>query len=81
MAAFRESGAKLVVLCGRDSDYAERAGQLVPALKSAGAEQVLLAGRGGAQEEAYRAAGISDFLYLGCDVVAALQRMHGEGAQ
>jgi len=80
-AAYRESGANLVVLCGRDSDYAERAGELVPALKSAGAEQVLLAGRPGAQEEAYRSAGVSDFLYLGCDVVAALQRMHGEGAQ
>lgn len=81
VAAFRESGAKLVVLCGRDADYAARAAELIPALVGAGAEQVLLAGRPGDQEQAYREAGASDFLYLGCDVLAALRRLHGEGAQ
>jgi methylmalonyl-CoA mutase len=79
--AFCESEAKLVVLCGRDSDYAERAGHLIPALLGAGAEQVLLAGRPGEREQAYREAGASDFLYLGCDVVAALRRLHGEETQ
>lgn len=79
--AFCESETKLVVLCGRDSEYAERAAELIPALIGAGAEQVLLAGRPGEREQAFREAGASDFLYLGCDVVAALRRLHGEETQ
>ena len=37
-----------------------------------GARRVVLAGRPGDRLEAYQRAGVDDFVYLGCDAVAAL---------
>jgi methylmalonyl-CoA mutase len=59
-------------LCGSDERYAVEAADAARALKAQGCARVLLAGRPGALEPALRAAGVDDFIFLGCDVVAAL---------
>ncbi len=42
------------------------------ALKAAGAKQVLLAGRPGESESAFKAAGIDGFLFAGQDAITTL---------
>ncbi|HEX7304424.1 methylmalonyl-CoA mutase family protein [Lentzea sp.] len=42
---FKASGARIAVLCGSESSYADQAVETVEALRAAGAERVLLAGR------------------------------------
>lgn len=72
--AFRESGARALVICGRDADYA-RAPELCAALRAAGASWIALAGRPGSEDQPWRAADLDAHLYLGCDVVAALNAL------
>jgi methylmalonyl-CoA mutase len=76
-SAFAKSGAALAVLCGSDDAYPEWVEPLVPKLRAAGAKQVLLAGRPRSPElEArYRAAGVDDWIFVGCDVVQTLRRL------
>jgi methylmalonyl-CoA mutase len=76
IAAFRASGAKLVCLCSSDKVYAAEAIDAAQALTSAGAAQIYLAGRPGELEAALKSAGVQDFIYVGCDVVAVLTRAH-----
>jgi methylmalonyl-CoA mutase len=71
--AFGDSGAKIAVINGADEGYAEHAEAFAKALKAAGAAQVWLAGRGGDNEDAWRAAGVDGFVYTGCDARAALE--------
>ncbi|MCZ8186837.1 MAG: methylmalonyl-CoA mutase family protein [Beijerinckiaceae bacterium] len=81
LAAFRASGAALACLCSSDDVYRSPSGPegrmlaaaVAQALRAAGARQVWLAGRPGADEVAYRAAGIDGFSYVGCDVLASLE--------
>jgi methylmalonyl-CoA mutase len=68
--AFKASGAKLACLCSSDKVYDSEAAGAATALRAAGAH-VLLAGRP-AQSHALKSAGVSDFIYAGCDAVAAL---------
>ncbi|KRE17362.1 methylmalonyl-CoA mutase [Bosea sp. Root483D1] len=72
VAAFRASGAKLACLCGSDEAYATEAVPAAKALTAAGAT-VWLAGRPGEQEAALREAGVTNFVFAGCDAVAVLQ--------
>jgi len=67
--AFGESGAKIAVICGSDPQYAELATNTAKALKSAGASLVYLAGHPGDARSDYEAAGISEFIYVGADVL------------
>jgi len=76
VAAFKTSGARLACLCGTDADYARAAADTARALKEAGARALYLAGRPGAHEDAWRAAGIDSFIHAGCDVLAILQAGH-----
>jgi methylmalonyl-CoA mutase len=76
VAAFKASGATLVCLCSSDKVYATEAADAAKALTAAGASHVYLAGRPGEMEAALKAAGVEDFIYAGCDVVAALQAAH-----
>lgn len=71
-AAFTASGARAACLCSSDALYAEHAEAAAAALKAAGAGYVVLAGRPGGRREAYAAAGVDDFVYAGCDALAAL---------
>jgi methylmalonyl-CoA mutase len=70
--AIAESGAQAVCLCSSDALYAEQAESVAAALQSAGVGRVLLAGRPGDLRQAYEAAGIGTFVYVGCDAVAVL---------
>jgi methylmalonyl-CoA mutase len=74
--AFKASGARLACLASSDKIYAERAEAAATALHAAGAKHIYLAGRAGEQERALRAAGVSEFIFAGCDALAALQQAH-----
>ncbi len=45
------------------------------ALKAAGCERVLVAGRPGALEATLRDAGVDGFIFVGCDAVATLSEL------
>lgn len=77
VAAFRESGAKLACLCSSDRIYADAAAPAAIALKGAGA-RLYSAGRPGELEQALRGAGVSEFIFAGCDMFDVLQRALGE---
>jgi methylmalonyl-CoA mutase len=74
--AFKASGAPVACLCSSSEIYAREAEAAVAALKKAGAKAVFLAGRAGNREAAWRKAGIDDFIFAGCNVLAALQQVH-----
>ena len=65
--AFTESGATFACLCGSDRSYGEQAGEVATALKKAGAQAVLLAGK---PTDAY--ADVTGFLFTGCDALEVL---------
>jgi methylmalonyl-CoA mutase len=71
--AFKASGAKVVCICGSESDYGEKAIDFAQALKTEGASQIWLAGRAGVNEEAYKAAGIDGYIFIGADILNALK--------
>ena len=71
-AAFTASGARAACLCASDTLYAGHAEAAAAALKAAGARYVVLAGRPGERRAAYAGAGVDDFVYAGCDALAAL---------
>jgi methylmalonyl-CoA mutase len=76
--AFMASAARTVCICSSDALYAEHAATVATALKAAGARRVVLAGRPGDRRETYQNAGIDDFVYVGCDAVAALTAVFDE---
>ena len=71
-AAFAASGARIACLCSSDAVYAERAVAAAAALQAAGVQKLWLAGRPGSLQAEWNAAGIADFIFAGCDAVAAL---------
>lgn len=73
--AFRESGARIAVICSSDALYEEFVPQVAPALKQAGAEAVIVAGRPGEHKDAWRAAGVDRFIFIGCDVLETLRSL------
>ncbi|MBL8642919.1 MAG: methylmalonyl-CoA mutase small subunit [Rhodospirillaceae bacterium] len=75
-AEFKRSGAAFAVLASTDIIYAEKAVDTAKALKAAGSATVYLAGRGGELENALKAAGVDDFIYMGCDVQGVLDAAH-----
>jgi methylmalonyl-CoA mutase len=76
--AFTASGARAACICSSDALYAEHGEAAATALKSAGARYVVLAGRPGDREKAYRSAGVDAFVYAGCDAIAALTAVYDE---
>jgi len=73
--AFKVSGAKLACLCSSDEIYAREASAAARALRRSGA-LVWLAGQPGAQEPALTRAGVSAFIFSGCDALATLRAAH-----
>jgi methylmalonyl-CoA mutase len=69
-AAFKASGARIACLCSSDKVYATDAVGAAKAL--AGAARIYLAGRPRDLEPSLRAAGVKDFIFVGCDVLAVL---------
>jgi methylmalonyl-CoA mutase len=62
---FRASGARIAVICGSDSSYADQAVPTEEALRKAGAERVLLAGK-------KTDAKVDGFVHLGCPALEIL---------
>jgi methylmalonyl-CoA mutase len=73
--AFAQSGATVAVICSSDKLYPDVVPQVAPRLKSAGARTVVLAGNPGANEAAWRGAGVDRFIFIKCDVLATLRDM------
>ncbi|MEV4319359.1 methylmalonyl-CoA mutase family protein [Actinocrispum sp. NPDC049592] len=74
--AFKASGARIACICGTDKVYAERIQDVCKALAEAGAEKVLVAGRGDYP-------GVDGYVHIGVDVLAVLRetlRTLGAGA-
>lgn len=76
--AFKASGAKVACICGADAQYEDMAEAVAKALKEAGAARVTLAGKGGDKQAAYDAAGVDDYIYVGCDALGLLQALHAQ---
>lgn len=72
-AAFKASGSHIACLCSSDALYAEHAANFGKALKEAGAKLIFLAGNPGEARAAYEAAGISNFIHVGTNVLEALE--------
>jgi len=64
--------ADIACICGSDERYAAEAVGCARALRAVGCRRIVVAGRPGPLEPALRAAGVDSFLFVGCDVVAAL---------
>src|SRR5262249_36537470 len=73
--AYKASGAKLACLCSSDEVYAREASAAARALRHRGA-LVWLAGQPGALELEFMQAGVSAFVFPGCDALAALRALH-----
>ncbi|CUU55966.1 methylmalonyl-CoA mutase [Parafrankia irregularis] len=71
-AAFTASGAKVACLCSADKVYAEWAAPVAEALRAAGAERIWLAGKAGARAETDAAAGVTGYVFAGCNAVEVL---------
>jgi methylmalonyl-CoA mutase len=79
-AAFAKSGARLACLCASDATYAELAEATARALTALAPRALVLAGAPGERESAYRAAGVSDFIFVGtnaCQVLRSLLERAG----
>lgn len=77
-AAFVESGASVACICGTDLQYASMAAIVAVALRERGARTVYLAGKPGVLEKDLAAAGVSRYLFMGCDVFSELEWLLGE---
>ncbi len=71
--AFKDSGAAIACLCSSDALYADHAVPAAKALREAGAGTLYIAGRPADQVEALKEAGVTGFLYAGCDLHALLR--------
>jgi methylmalonyl-CoA mutase len=74
-AAFTKSKARIAVICSSDKLYPEMVPQVALKLKTAGARTVVLAGNPGANEAAWREAGVDRFIFIKCDVLATLREL------
>jgi methylmalonyl-CoA mutase len=72
-AAFKTSGANLACICSSDSVYAEKAVSTARALADVGAKAIYVAGRPRELEAELREAGVSNFIYAGCDVLRVIE--------
>lgn len=78
---FKKAGTALACLCSSDAVYGTNAADAAKALKEAGASTVYLAGRPGEQENDYRAAGITEFIFAGGDALATLRAAYDKMAK
>ncbi|MDA3962647.1 MAG: methylmalonyl-CoA mutase family protein [Planctomycetota bacterium] len=76
-AAFKESGASIAVICSSDKLYPDLAVPTAKALKAAGANSVILAGRPADDDttKAWTEAGVDRFIYLGVPVLDVLTEL------
>ena len=70
--AFLESNAKLSCICSSDEIYETHAVDAAKTLREAGSAPIYLAGRPGDREEQLTGAGITTFIFAGCDTLKVL---------
>jgi methylmalonyl-CoA mutase len=76
-AAFAKSGARVAVLCSTDDTYPALVPALVPALRAQRPDVlVILAGYPTEHVEAFKAAGIHDFIHLRANAAELLGQLH-----
>ena len=73
VAAYRAANTSIAVLCGSDAQYAEWVPNLVPELRAAGAQYIVVAGKPGETEQQQRDAGVTDYIFMGADVVGTIE--------
>jgi methylmalonyl-CoA mutase len=71
--AFRASGATIACICSSDALYAEEAADAALALTASGAKKLWLAGRPAELEAQLAGAGVSGYVFVGCDVLSTLK--------
>ena len=75
--AFKASGARVAAICSSDANYATLAAAAAAALKEAQGTAIYLMGRPEeAQREAWRAAGVDEFVHAGGNVLETLERAY-----
>lgn len=67
LEAFASSGTQMAVICSSDKRYPDVVPELAAGLEKCGARTVLLAGKPGEHETAWRASGVTGFIHMGCD--------------
>jgi methylmalonyl-CoA mutase len=72
LQAFIDSKAKLSCICSSDEIYENHAIEAAKTLHEAGSSPIYLAGRPGEREEQLTRAGITTFIYAGCDTLKVL---------
>jgi methylmalonyl-CoA mutase len=76
---FAKSGAKLAVLCSSDENYPTLVPGLVKALRAVNPQAVIvLAGYPQEQVEAYKQAGVDDFIHIRADAVQVLKALQAK---
>ena len=65
----------MAVICGSDSDYERLLEPAVASLKASGCPVLLVAGRPGDGEPLLREAGVSDFVFVGADVLQVMRQV------
>jgi methylmalonyl-CoA mutase len=79
--AYLQSTAKLSCICSTDEIYKEHAPAAARALREAGSKLVALAGRPGDDEQELVRAGITTFVFAGCDTLKVLsEALNGSSA-
>ncbi|WP_158845295.1 methylmalonyl-CoA mutase family protein [Saccharothrix deserti] len=68
---FRESGARIACLCGSETSYAELAAPVAEALRAAGAERILLAGKKSSASPFGQ--DIDEYVFTGCPALEVLE--------
>jgi methylmalonyl-CoA mutase len=74
-AACVQESCTLAIICSSDAWYESGVAAVAKALKLAGVQRLFLAGNPGAHEEAYRKAGVDQFIFVGCDVLSMLTEL------
>jgi len=70
--AFLESNAELSCICSSDEIYEAHAIEAAKTLREAGSAPIYLAGRPGEREELLTGAGVTTFIFAGCDTLKVL---------
>lgn len=74
LQAYIESKAKLSCICSSDEIYESHAVDAAKTLREAGSHPIYLAGRPGEREDQLTRAGITTFIYAGCDTLKVLSQ-------
>ncbi|TNE57259.1 MAG: methylmalonyl-CoA mutase [Alphaproteobacteria bacterium] len=70
--------SRLAILCSSDALYKEKAAQAAKAAKAKGIQYLYLAGAPGELKDTLTAAGVDDFIFMGCDLLKVAQKAYAE---